>query len=220
MQHNITKLCADSLRAFLNSNYGIRLKSGHAHEITAAVFGYKSRIALLADRSFPMSRLDQAEFILLLPDSQLLDQRLQCLEGLPDDLPSVDILTEAIYSVITNDPALSEKVQPSFHVLAKLLAGEPLHEKLKMFGLSPKDFNWEVNVESEPGLSDVVMTVSLDYLTDSGGRNRYGKVDVKLSRIAGNIGYGAPEVHPTFYTGQFRDPDFNPDFGLRSRRQS
>ena len=220
MQHEITKLCADSLRAFLNANYGIKLKSGHAHEITAAVFGYKSRIALLADSSYPMSRLEQAEFILLVPDRQLIDQRLQCLEGLPVDLPSGDILIEAIYSVITDDPELSERVQPSFHELAKLLAGQPIHEKLRMLGLSPNDFKWKVNVESDQGVSEVAMTVSFDYLTDSGGRHRYGKVDVKLNRIAGNIGYGAPAVHPTFYAGKFHDPSYNPDFGLNSGRPS
>ena len=49
MQHDIPKLCADSLRSFLSDNHGIKLKSGHAHEIVAAFFGYKSKISLLAD---------------------------------------------------------------------------------------------------------------------------------------------------------------------------
>jgi hypothetical protein len=33
MQHDITKTCADSLRSYLNHKHGIKLKSGHAHEI-------------------------------------------------------------------------------------------------------------------------------------------------------------------------------------------
>lgn len=57
MQHDIVKVCADSLRNVLKDGYGYELKSGHAHEIIAAFLGYKSKSALLADKFYPLSNL-------------------------------------------------------------------------------------------------------------------------------------------------------------------
>lgn len=78
---------------------------------------------------------------------------------------------------------------------------------------------WITDVEMETTEAEVLLTVNFSYPTDTGKRSRYSKVDIKLPRIAGNIGYGRPEVMPTFYSGQFRDPDFNPDFGIKARAQ-
>ena len=47
MKLEITKACADSLRGFTQNNYGIQLKSSHAHELVAAYFGYSSRATIL-----------------------------------------------------------------------------------------------------------------------------------------------------------------------------
>ncbi len=126
MQHNITKLCADSLRAYLNNDHSIKLKSGHAHEIVSAFFGYKSRIAMLADKNHPISNLNQAEFILLNPPTPFVDQRLKSLEGLPPDLPPSYILAEGVYPVITGDKDLLDKIWPTFRDLATYLAEERL----------------------------------------------------------------------------------------------
>ena len=68
MQHDITKTCADFLRSYFSNEYGIKLKSGHAHEMVAAFFGFKSRIAMLADKKHIISDWDRAEFILLAPN--------------------------------------------------------------------------------------------------------------------------------------------------------
>ncbi len=47
MNLEITKACADSLRAFTQNNYGIQLKSSHTHELVAAYFGYSSNATIL-----------------------------------------------------------------------------------------------------------------------------------------------------------------------------
>ena len=94
--HDIVKLCAGSLRAFLNDKHGIKLKSGHAHEIAAAFFGYKSAISLRQDTRYPISNLDQAEYILFDTPTALVEQRIKDLAGLPADLPPSYILADAI----------------------------------------------------------------------------------------------------------------------------
>lgn len=213
MQHDITKLCADSLRAHLSSKHGIKLKSGHAHEIVAAFFGYKSRIALLADKKYPISNLAKAEFILLDPPTPFVDQRLKSLEGLSPDFPPSYMLVEGIYSVITGDRELLEKIQPSFHNLAISLAEERLNQHIGGLRMTPAP-QWITDVEIKTTEAQMLLTVTFYYPTYDGKRSRYSKVDVKLPRIAGNIGYGTPEIMPTFYSGQFHDPDFNPDFGI------
>lgn len=67
MKLDITKACADSLRAFTQNNYGIQLKSSHAHELVAAYFGYSSRAALLAEKQCPIVNLTDADIIILNP---------------------------------------------------------------------------------------------------------------------------------------------------------
>lgn len=218
MQHDITKLCADSLRSYLNDTHGIKLKSGHAHEIVAAFFGYKSKIALLADKQYPLSNLEKAEFILLNPPTPFVDQRIRSLDALPANLPPSYILAEGIYAVITDNKALLEKIQPTFRDLAISLAKERLDQHIGHWRMNPAP-QWITDVEMETTEAEVLLTVNFSYPTDTGKRSRYSKVDIKLPRIAGNIGYGRPEVMPTFYSGQFRDPDFNPDFGIKARAQ-
>lgn len=218
MQHDITKLCAGSLRSYLHDKHGIQLKSGHAHEIVAAFFGYKSKIALLADKQYPLSNLEKAEFILLNPPTPFVDQRLKNLEGLSPDLPPSHILAEAIYSIITNNKELSGKVQPTFDDLAITLADARLYEHIRHWRMTPMP-QWITEITLGETEAEVSLAVIYYYPLDAGNRSRYCKVDIKLSRIAGNIGYGTPEVMLTSYSGQFHDPDYNPDFGMTSGGQ-
>ena len=53
MQRDISKLCADSLRALANEKYGIKLKSAHAHELVAAYFGYRSKMLFWLTKTIP-----------------------------------------------------------------------------------------------------------------------------------------------------------------------
>ena len=107
MKSEITKACADSLRAFAQNNYGVQLKSSHAHELVAAYFGYASRAALLADQNFPIGNLTEAESIILNPPTLFVDERLKSLENLPSGLPSIGILAEGVYAPIVGDEKFS-----------------------------------------------------------------------------------------------------------------
>lgn len=215
MQHDITKLCADSLRSFLNNNYGIKLKSGHAHEIVVAFFGYKSKIALLADDMCPITNLEKAEFILLNPPTSFVDQRIQNLKGLSHDLPPSYSLIEGVYSVITGNLALLEKIQPNFHELAVAMAKEHLQQHISQLGINATP-QWIIDVKMDKAEAAALFSVFFDYLVADGKRNRHCKIDIKFPRIAGNIGYGMPDIMPIFYSGQFLDSDYIPDFGIKS----
>lgn len=213
-QHDITKICADSLRSFLNEKHGIKLGSSHAHELVAAFLGYQSRAALLTDTKFPISNLEKAEFILLNPPTPFVDQRLKSLEGLPPDLPPSYILAEGVYAPIVAEKSILEKIWPSFRDLAIAIAEDRGHEQLRMLGINPKDIDWITDVVIKATEFDVLMVVTFDYPTNTGKPQRQSKVEIKLPRIAGNIGYGKPEVTPALYSGQMRDPDFRLKHGI------
>jgi len=49
---DLSKLCADFLRASYKSQTLGKLKASHARELVAAFFGYKSHAALLAEKNY------------------------------------------------------------------------------------------------------------------------------------------------------------------------
>lgn len=99
MQHDITKLCADSLRAVTLDKYGVKLKPTHAHELGAAFFGYPSKNTMLADTKYPISNLHLAKIVVMAPDD-LIDQRRKDLEGLSPELPDSYALGEGVYACV------------------------------------------------------------------------------------------------------------------------
>lgn len=200
MQHDITKLCADSLRTYLNNDHSIKLKSGHAHEIVATFFGYKSRIAMLSDKKHPPSNLDHAEFILLNPPIPFVDQRLKSLEGLSPDLPPSHILAEGVYPVITGDKDLLDKIWPTFRDLATFLA----EERLRRFKIDLASIKWEMDVNVEHKDDGALLTVDVGYRTDAGEHLKDSQYSIHLPRVAANLGYGTPRVDETRYTGGSR----------------
>ena len=92
MLPNPSKLCADHLRATLDSSS--KLKASHARELAAAYFGYKSHAALLADTRYPIVNLTDAS--ILIPDVPMLSTRITQLKDLPSDLPTAMQLAKAI----------------------------------------------------------------------------------------------------------------------------
>jgi len=212
--HDIVKLCADSLRTFLNDKHGIKLKSSHAHEIVAAFLGYKSAISLRQDMQCPITNLDQAEYILFDTPTALVEQRIKDLDGLPVDLPPSYILAEAIYSVLVAQEGATEKLWPSFRDLAIYLAEQLIHEKLRMLGVKPDVLPWLIDVKGGTTADGLRMSVAFDHAIEGGKRSSYAKVDVTLSRVAGHIGYGRADILPTFYSGHMRDPDFRLKLGI------
>ena len=185
MKHGTNKLCADSLRSYLSDKLGIKLKSGHAHEIVAAFFGYKSHIAMLADKKYPIDSLAEAEFILLDPPIHSIGQRLRSLQDLPPDLPPSQILAEIVFSV--------------------LVAKQRLHQRLSAFfkkGLPT--IKWEMGVNIEHKDDGVLLTVDVGYRTDAKERLRDSKYVIHLPRMAANLGYGTPIIDETRYSGATR----------------
>jgi hypothetical protein len=208
MSDDITKLCADSLRAFTQNNHGITLKSSHAHELVAACFGYQSRAALLADNKFPIGNLRQAEFIVLNPPMPLIEQRRHNLEGLSPDLPQGHTLVEGVYSALVAEKWILEKVWPSFHDLAVHLAEQRLHKRLNMWQIDPKAIKLDMDVDIEHKEDGILLTVNAGSRTDAGERLKDSKYTTKLSRIAANLGYGEAKVSETRYSGNARKMDF------------
>jgi hypothetical protein len=213
MKLEITKVCADSLRAFTQNNYGVQLKSSHAHELVAAFFGYASRAALIADKKFPIDKLTDSEIIVLTPLIPLVDQRLKSLENLPLELPPSDILAKSVFAPIVADEQFAGKIWSSLHDVAMALVEERAQE-FKMFGNNIGEMEWISDVDIKTTESHAMMTIIFDYPTNTTKPLRYSKVDIALPRIAGSIGYTKFEVKPTFYHGHMTDPDFRLKHGI------
>jgi hypothetical protein len=77
----IAKSCADHIRAYHATLFPQKLKATHAHEIVAAILGYKTASAMNSEREFPVDDLLGAQYMALRVD--MLEQRLTELSGLP-----------------------------------------------------------------------------------------------------------------------------------------
>ncbi|UIJ82412.1 hypothetical protein [Rhizobium leguminosarum] len=91
---SIQKECADALREYYRGLTGSKLRSGHAHELVAAYFGYGTAAALQADAVLPISSLEVAE--ILIPDIAGTDRRRLELNDVPADLPDGRALADVI----------------------------------------------------------------------------------------------------------------------------
>jgi len=189
MQVEITKRCADSLRSFSQKNFGIQLKSSHAHEFVAAYMGYSSRAALLADSKCPITNLRQADILVLAPTAPIKERRKE-LKGLPENLP--DDIAEGVYLPLYEEKWILHKIWPTFEELGKALADQHFKSKPAYF----RDLKVQrqgVKLEFDNG--EVAIAVFREYispsLTLSLMRNvTRGVVDVfHLKRVAGFIGY-------------------------------
>ena len=130
MQRDISKLCADSLRALAKEKYGTKLKSAHAHELIAAYFGYRSKNALLADENYPISALAQSEIVVTMSD-EFFNKRRMDLQELSSDLPGNSDLYRAIHSTLVTNKLLMGPFPPvgDFEKLAiSLLRRSPQYD--------------------------------------------------------------------------------------------
>ena len=187
----------------------------------AAYFGYASRAALLADKKCPVENLNDAEIFIMAPQSLLVEQRLNTLENLPSALPSSDILAEIIYRKITTIEQLTGNLWTDIKEMAIAYAEDRVFYNEKMMsmigidgGFDQRELDWLIQVDIRTIETDVMMTVTYDYPAKAKKPMRHASVSVKLPRIAGNIGYGEPEVLPTFYGGHMSDPDFRLEHGI------
>lgn len=214
MKLEITKACADSLRTFIQNNYGIQLKSSHAHELVAAYLGYSSRAALLADKVCPIDNLNDAEIIVLSGRTHFVEQRLKTLENLPAGLPSSDILIEGICAPIIASEEFSGKIWANLYEVAIAYADQRAFENMRMMGMDPKELDFLISFDLKTIETDMLMTVIYDFPARAKKPQRHSSVKVTLPRIAGGIGFGQPKVLPTFYSGHMVDPDYRLKHGI------
>lgn len=188
MHLEITKSCAESLRTFTRNNFGVQLKSSHAHELVATYFGYSSRAALLADKKCPISNLRQAEIIVLTPTAKIKERRKE-LKGLPQDLP--DDLAEGVYLPLVNEKWILHTIWPTLEELGKALADQHLKSKSAYFR-DQKVLRQGVQLEFSG--DEVAIVVFREYISPSlllsFEQGKRGVVEVfNLKRMAGHIGY-------------------------------
>ncbi|MBT3022043.1 MAG: hypothetical protein KUF77_09745 [Candidatus Thiodiazotropha sp. (ex Lucina aurantia)] len=98
---DLSKLCADYLRTSYTSQTTGKLKASHARELVAAFFGYKSHAALIAEKAYPLEKLDEA--VILVPDIPLIEQRRSRLSGLPDDVPESRTLADMLSTYLQEE---------------------------------------------------------------------------------------------------------------------
>ena len=200
MQHEIFKLCADSLRTFSKEKYDIKLKAAHAHELVAAFFGYKSKNAMLADIKYPIGNLDQAEIIVMKSDD-FVGQRRKNLQGLSPELPDSYTLGEAVYASLFSDEWWASQYPPfrSFEKLAKIVVenNDAYQNVFKFYRDIPMHHIVEVKDEED----GVTLTVLHSHRTSTGEMLGVGKTTIKLPRVAGRIGYGKPQDSVEQWTG-------------------
>ncbi len=213
MQQNITKLCADSLRAFTNDKFGEKLQASHAHELVAALLGYKSRAALLADTEHPLTNLNKAEFFIFDPTPCNTGFVTQRLVDFGYGSFTAFQLADCFYATLRAEKWFADKLHLNFRELTLHIAEQRQDQKLGMFNITPA-IQWDINEDMRWGDDgDPVMTADVGYRTDSGERLRDSKYVIHLPRIAANLGYGTPRIEETRYTGGARKSDF-PEFGI------
>ncbi|HTB21708.1 MAG TPA: hypothetical protein VK914_03270 [bacterium] len=202
---DISKLCADSLRAYVGENHGIKLGAAHAHELVAANFGYESRAALLADTKYPLSNLKAAETVIS-PPLDVLELRIKRLLGESPALPDARSLAERIYSVLVAEKWILGAVFSSFEELATLAAKEHLDRRWKKFGLNSTSIKLDIDVDVDLGADSVLLTalISRPPSEQVQERLRELKVSIKIPRVAANLGYGKLQSRESRYTGGAR----------------
>jgi hypothetical protein len=200
---DISKLCADSLRAFSKENYDIKLKPAHGHELVAAFFGYSSKNAMLADNKYPANNLAQAEIIVMIPDD-FIDQRRKKLQGLSPELPDSYTIGEAVYGSLFSEEWWASSYPPfrSFAKLAKVLVeGDDTYQRVFKFY---RDIPVHHIVDIKSSENHVFLSVKHSTRTSTGDLLGHGETTINLPRIAGRIGFSKPRISVGQWTGGAR----------------
>jgi hypothetical protein len=204
MSTDIPKICADSLRNSLKEKHGAKLKAAHAHELVAAYFGYKSKNALLADKTHPISNLPKAQVVIMVPKEDI-DERRACLDDLPAELPDSHSMGEAVYEPLFASDHWQSPLPPfrSYQAFAKYTldnneAFNRLHRKLHT---APMHHVYSVMDSGH----EVAITVFHTYEEPKADALAHGKITMVIPRLAGKIGFGQPKVStPENWTGGAR----------------
>jgi hypothetical protein len=207
MSHH--KGCADVLRANYYNLTDNKLGSGHAHELVAAFFGYKTAAALQAERRFTLTRLGQAE--ILIPALDIMDARIATLSGLPSDLPAVDTLVAWLCAHLKDQGHVTGEIwrsRPTSDDVDAFIQADPLRIEDALAGeiATTNAYFDEVYVEACAFLPDedaLVVTVegALNGENDEDRAFHGDKIAfttvMTFERVAGRIGYRRPEMETT-----------------------
>ena len=217
-----TKLCADHLRDHYRNLTGNRLRSGHAHEIVAAFFGYGTRAALLAERAYPLTALGQAE--ILIPDLSMMDARIDGIDEIPTDLPFTDDLVNLLATflqangIFTGEVWLTRDLQE--HIQVSVIPG---HEMAIMDDLSGEMASTNAYFD-EVYVEEVDVDVAGDSIVASVSGSVNGETHddrvfcgdsinfettITLMRVAGRVAFAAPmlETSGSVDTSYYEDDD-------------
>ncbi len=214
---SLQKKCADHLRAMYSDLPRGKLRSGHAHEIVAAFFGYRSAAALQVETRYPLSNFGNAK--VLIPDIPLIEKRLKTLNGLPDGL------------VGPHDVAslLSWYLKDQGHFAGDVWEADGLRDEIDVYLQNnilqiEDDLSGEMaetnayfdeldvdEVEIESG-DDVLVATASGFFNGESDPDRAFSGDkiafttrLAFPRVAGRIGYGEPEMETS---GAVDDSDY------------
>lgn len=207
MAIDISKLCADAIRANPALTGVEKLKSSHAHELVAAYFGYKSRASMLADAAYPLGALGEAA--VLCPDIRLMDARRPQLDGLPASLASSRDIASYLCDFLKAEGLFAGEVwlyEDLEHYIMEVYL--PAHDYLILDELS--GVMAETNAQfDEPYYEDAIVNDAGDaFIIDVTG-TYYGsndpdkpfsgdqidmKITVTLPRVSGRTAFGEPDL--------------------------
>lgn len=209
MQSDNSKLCADFLRETILSETNEKLKATHARELIAAFFGYKSHAALLAEKEFPLDRLEEAD--ILVPDCALMDERRKNLEGLPPNLSDSKNLAEKIIDFLNREQLFSGSAWWLYDTLETYIMEEflPEHDYAVMDNLSgvmaetnalfDETHYEEAEIREEDGELIISVTGQVEGTTDQDKPFSGDQIDITVTvtmpRVAGRNSFSKPDIN-------------------------
>jgi hypothetical protein len=221
MTINVSKECADYLRALYSNQTGHKLKASHAHELVAAFFGYKSRAALLAEQDHPLSDLPKAH--ILAPDIGLMEARRTQLSGLPADMAQSKDLAISIAGFLQAHGLFSGETW-IYDSLAHYVKDVLMPEKGALIDdqlsgvMAETNASFNENYYETAELSDDgdQFTIEIEgqvYGNSDEDRPFCGdqidmKVTVELPLVAGRVAFGQPYISAT---GEINDDWVDPE---------
>lgn len=216
----IQKVCVDHLRAVYSTLPGGKLHACHAHEIVAAYFGYPTAAALQAEPTYPLSNLGNAE--ILIPDLNLMENRLVKLNGLPAGLPGGDDIAAVLSDFIKENGYCSGGVWQSRafqdsingYLQENVLTIEDDLSGVMALTNASFDELYVEDVETNVGVEVLAVTVRGSFNGENDpdrtfcGDKIAFETRMTFQRVAGRIGYREPEME-TF--GVLDDSDYYDD---------
>lgn len=209
MAINLPKVCAAYLRSIYSG-----LGSGHAHELVAAYFGYKSSIALHQESRYSVDYLKNSAVIM--PAVYIIEERVKHLDGLPNSLPPYPWrIARDLSSYLRGIGEIYGEEIDSFETylhqhldwdLPNLLSGE-----IALTNANGFDEAYYDAVSIDEGADEVSVHVSGTFSGDHDwerDRPFHGdvidmRIEAQFPRAAGRIGYSKPSYE---VTGDVRDP--------------